>query len=150
MKSCVPLEDFEYSIVSGRLYKCGKLYPGFDFGKYKGMHFNATHILMHRFIWFLVTGEWPEFEIDHVDQNKHNNCWFNLREATHSQNGQNRQVYSSNHHGTKGVGWHKKSNRWRARIAFDHKTIELGYFDTIEEAQIARENAEKEYFTHAV
>lgn len=144
------IDEFEYSIVSDRLYRNGKRLLGFKFGLYQGVCFNGTSILMHRFIWRLVTGEWPTHEIDHVNRNKRDNRWLNLREATHSENGQNRDVYKNNRTGIKGVGWYPPLQKYRARISKDGATINLGYFDTIEEATEARNKAELELFTHAI
>lgn len=49
--------------------------------------------------------------------------------------------------GNKIVGVSKspnKNNRWIARIMSNYKTINLGYFDTYEEAVIARLSKEKD------
>jgi hypothetical protein len=39
----------------------------------------------HRVIWEMVHGYEPS-EIDHIDQDKSNNCLANLRECTHAEN----------------------------------------------------------------
>lgn len=150
MKPFFKIDQFEYSIVSDRLYRNGKRLLGFKFGNYQGISLEGTSVLLHRFIWRLVTGEWPTDEIDHINRNKYDNRWLNFREATHGQNGQNREVYSNNKTGIKGVGWYTPLSKYRARITKNGSTIELGYFDTIEEATEARKRAEKEIFTHAV
>jgi len=87
--------------------------------------------LAHRLAWYLETGRWPENEIDHIDGDPLNNRISNLRECTHSQNGKN--VYAL------GASFDPKRGKWMARICVDYKHINLGRFDTREEAvEVAR------------
>lgn len=48
--------------------------------------------------------------------------------------------------GVKGVGWDKKSNKWRAYIMFKRKHYHLGYFANLDDAIEAREKAEQKTF----
>ncbi len=100
------------------------------------------HYLAHRLIWLWMTGEWPEFEIDHEDENKSNNRWKNLRKATSSQNLSNRGAPINNTSGFKGV-WKSSTNRWCAEIQFEKKKIVLGHFKTPQEAAKAYKDAAK-------
>lgn len=59
----------------------------------------------------------------------------NLREATRSQNMMNRSVGKNSKSGVKGIGWDKKSQKWRARCQTDGKRKDVGFFDSIEEAK---------------
>lgn len=70
----------------------------------------------------------------------------NLRAVTHSQNLMNRGKFKSNKSGIIGVYWDKRDNVWRAQIRLNGKVIHLGYFDNIEIAIGARQQAEREYF----
>ena len=71
--------------------------------------------------------------IDHIDQNKHNNCASNLRWATKSDNAMNvpKQGGSSKY---KGVSWDASHKKWQSRIKVMYQIIHLGRFDTEEEA----------------
>lgn len=80
----------------------------------------------HNLAYIMMTGCCPEF-IDHIDQNKINNRFDNLRPCTTSQN-------KANTSGYKGV-YLMKSGRWRAQICKDYKIKHLGSFDTKEEAE---------------
>lgn len=60
------------------------------------------------------------------------------------------KIYSSNSSGVRGVSWHKRLQRWEARITFKGQTIHLGFFHTIEEAAKARALAEEKYFSPAI
>ena len=53
---------------------------------------------------------------------------------------------SHNLSGVRGVYYVKRSNKWRARIKFRGKLINLGTYTTIEEAAKARKRAEDEIF----
>ncbi|MEG2210043.1 MAG: AP2 domain-containing protein, partial [Eubacterium sp.] len=56
---------------------------------------------------------------------------------------QSETVSRSNTSGVKGVSWHKGSNKWVARIQFQKKTYNLGYYDKLEDAKQARKEAEE-------
>ncbi len=83
---------------------------------------------VHRICWFLQTGEWPDGSVDHINGVKTDNCWSNLRLATHSQNGCNR-LNSANKSGCKNVYWSNTRNRWVIDITLNrvrvfHKVME--------------------------
>ncbi len=69
--------------------------------------------------------------VDHIDQDKQNNCLSNLRMVTRQQNAFN----------TKAKGYtfrkDKKTKPWQGQIMKDGKAINLGYFATKEEARQA-------------
>lgn len=95
----------------------------------------------HRLAWLLTYGETPP-EIDHINRVKHDNRLANLRPATHAENGQNQNRPKNNTSGAIGVGFHKRSGKWRARITRSGKLRDIGYFDTKEAATAARKAAE--------
>jgi hypothetical protein len=99
--------------------------------------------LAHRLAVFYVTGAWPR-EVDHIDMNKSNNRWINLRVATRSQNRANTRARADNTHGCKGVTRQKK--RWRPQIMVDGKRIQLGLFIRKEDAAKAYLLAAQKYF----
>lgn len=88
----------------------------------------------HRLAWFYMTGKWPKADIDHIDGDRTNNRWVNLREASRSENLCNRRPHRRNPHGLKGIGWDAQRKKWCARICKNYKKIHLGRFDTQEEA----------------
>jgi hypothetical protein len=98
---------------------------------------NGKRHLVHRVIWPLVCGKWPEFDIDHINGNRADNRLTNLREATRSENRRNCRIRGDNKSGLKGVGFHKKRGKYRARIKADGITTNLGFFSTPQEAHTA-------------
>ena len=100
----------------------------------------------HRLAWLYVHGAWPIEEIDHIDMLRTNNKLSNLREATVTQNNVNRPVHSNNKSGTKGVRATKNGERWSARIGVSGRTIDLGCYNTKEEAGAAYAEAARRYY----
>lgn len=96
----------------------------------------------HRLAFLLMTGRWPENEVDHINGDRTDNRWINLRQATRNQNMRNKATYKTNTSGTPGVHFHTRTGRWQARIQVDGKRIALGSFDTQEEAVQERRRAE--------
>lgn len=111
---------------------------------YRYVGFDRQEILAHRLIWFYMTGEWPRCQIDHIDRNRDNNRWFNLREATNGLNTFN-SFRKDNKSGARGVSWSKSSNRWRVRVMVDGKDILIGKFKELNDAIVARQVAEQIY-----
>ena len=89
---------------------------------------------LHRYLLGAKTG----LDVDHQDANGLNNKRANIRIATRSQNLQNAAIHSNNTSGVKGVYWHARTNKWRARVTAGGKTESLGYFHTLEAAASAR------------
>lgn len=84
--------------------------------------------------------------VDHIDGDGLNNRRSNLRLATGSQNAGNQHRRITSTSGYKGVSWHKREQKWTARIQLNHNPKWLGYFDTPEEAHAAYCEAAKLYF----
>ena len=97
----------------------------------------------HRVMWLLMTGKWPDHDIDHINGVRTDNRWVNLRSATRTQNTYNRCAQRNNKSGYKGVFFHKRANRWQAVIGVDGKRIHLGCFRSPELAAAAYARAAK-------
>lgn len=102
----------------------------------------------HRLAWFLMTGAFPPKgrEIDHINRNRADNRWENLRLVTRSQNNMNAGLRSDNKSGQKGVGRRKDTGKWYARVTVQRRIILLGHFGSYDEAVAARRAAERRYF----
>ncbi len=109
---------------------------------YIGIKIKSERYVAHRLAWLYMTGAWPEDRIDHIDGDRANNKWKNLREATVSQNVCNSDVRTDNDAGFRGVCWHPKSGRWAVKTQFGDKSYALGYFaiqsDAVKFAEMCR------------
>jgi hypothetical protein len=103
---------------------------------------NNTTVLLHRFILNAPSG----YVVDHINHDKTDNRKSNLRICTYQENNRNKAKLESNTSGTTGVYYHKKTKKWRAQIGKNNNIICLGEFDDIEEAKIARFEAEDSIF----
>lgn len=114
--------------VAGYVGTLGYIMIGIDGRKYTA----------HRLAWLYMTGEWPA-QVDHVDMNKSNNAWANLRIGGYPENNANKAVRADSLSGIKGVYKYpdRKKRPWNAKIRFNNKQYNLGYFATKEEASDA-------------
>jgi hypothetical protein len=91
---------------------------------------------IHQVVWILTRGgNPPSKDIDHIDGNILNNAHWNLRDVSTSANLHNTKA--------KGYYWCKNNCNWHARIKVNYKQINLGRFNTEEEAHAAYEAAKK-------
>ena len=93
-------------------------------------------------IWFIQTGQWPAKEVDHENRTPLDNRWTNLREATRSEQTQNRERRKPH---PLPVGVKRRYNRFEASIAIDKKRIYLGMHPTAEAAGQAYLDARERY-----
>lgn len=102
----------------------------------------------HRLIWLWMMGDWPTDQIDHLNHNRADNRWCNLRLVTHAENGKNQSIRVTNTSGAMGVWWDSKRNSWQAYIDASGRRIHLGRYTTKTDAIIARKAAERAHGYH--
>jgi hypothetical protein len=101
---------------------------------------HTKNIRMHRLILNVKDNEL----VDHINNNRNDNRKENLRIANKSTNGINRGCNKNNELQIKGVFFSR--GKYNVRIMKDGKNYYIGVFDTIEEAQHARIEKERELF----
>ena len=99
--------------------------------------------LSHRIAFLYVEGYIPENEVDHMNRNRSDNRWKNLRKVSTSCNSQNCSVSKNNTTGVTGVYYDKSRCKWLVNIKINYKDKYLGRFDDFNDAVIARYNEEK-------
>jgi hypothetical protein len=105
---------------------------------YPTAYVNGEMIRMHVFLGYK--------RHDHHNRNKKDNRKENLIPCTVQENSRNRSITSKNISGFIGVYWSKQSQRWRAQVKIDRKTLDLGGFIDKEDAIRARLQAEAKYY----
>lgn len=99
-------------------------------------------VYMHR----LILKAAPDALVDHINADTLDNRRSNLRLATPEQNGQNKRLNSLSETQLKGVGWHKRRQKYHARIQLQGMRYHLGYFDDAESAALAYDAAARLLF----
>jgi len=112
-------------------------------GRIRDTDGRARQVSLHRYILDITD---PKVFIDHIYHDTLDNRQSRIRVVTPSENNQNARIPSDNTSGHKGVYFDTKRKKWRVCIGFDGKTKSLGRFDSLVEAVIARNAAEKKYF----
>lgn len=109
-----------------------------------GVKVNQQRFTASRIIFALVNKFDPgEREVDHIDGNPLNNHPKNLRIADRSQNASNKGISRVNTSGVIGVTWCKRTKKWMAQIGLLGRTLFLGRYHHISDAESARKEAEQ-------
>lgn len=146
---------YHYDSITGKItarlpqhqIPVGKELGSLHIGGYLEMTIGGKPYLVHRIIWLYQKGYLPE-QVDHVDHNRLNNTWSNLREVTNQDNTKNTSLSVNSTTGINGVSYMKSRGKYRATIMVDRKQIHLGLFNTIEEAKASRAAADVVYGFH--
>ena len=102
--------------------------------------------LAHRLAWLYKAGCWPADMVDHINRNKADNRWCNLREATRSQNAQNAGLQENNTSGVRGVHWSKREGKWCVRCMLGGKRYSFGLYDDLKTAAAVAADARKKLY----
>jgi hypothetical protein len=102
---------------------------------YPRIKIDGKTYVVHRIIWRMMTnGPMPD-EVDHINNDRFDNRWCNLRAAERTDNMCNFRLKSNNKSGIKGVSWRKSNRKWAAQIQHNNKRLWLGIFDDPTQAQ---------------
>lgn len=116
---------------------------------YRTINVSGKPFLAHRLAFFYMTGVMPTAKIDHINGDRSDNRWENLRDVSQAENSRNQRPHRSNKSGVTGVRYIKTSGKWLAEIRFDYVLNHIGLFDDKFEAICARKSAENALGFHA-
>lgn len=137
-QQCLAVNGQRAGRVAGRLNGMGYVIIGINRRGYRA----------HRLAWLYMTGDWPLHQIDHIDGNRANNVFANLRDIPCHGNLQNTKIQVNNTSGYPGVGFHRASGKWYAKITIHRCVKSLGLFESKEDAAQAYLDAKQTYHTY--
>lgn len=139
-------DSFTHNVISTSRWN---FHPnGYVIGTRKSPDGTWLRPLLHKFVYAHYFGPVPVgMDIDHIDRDKTNNAYWNLRALTKSFNNANIGRRRDNTSGFHGVTWCRNGKgHWHAQIKVNGKHISLGYFaDQAEAAQTVNRGYQK-YF----
>lgn len=115
--------------------KIGDIAGSLQHEGYHRVSIDKKEYLSHRLAWFYIYKEWPKGQIDHINGIKNDNRIKNLRDVSHSINGQNQTKHRNGH--LVGTTWCKRDKKWIAYIYINRKRKHIGVFLSQQEAHEA-------------
>lgn len=132
-----------YDPATGTFTRGGKRVGAPNVDGYIVLRLDGRTYLAHRLAWLYMTGTWPQRGVSFRDHDRANLRWENLRLASVRQTAQGRKV--RNKLGVKGVRLTPQGN-YRARIFVDGRTLHLGVYTKLEDAELAYAIAARMHF----
>lgn len=137
---------FTRLIAKSRRVKIGDIAGSLTNDGYFLIMINNSSYLSHRLAWLYITGSFPNNYIDHINGNKGDNRFCNLRDVNFNGNQQNiRKARVNNKSGLLGVS--KEGNKWRAQITVNKICKFIGLFDSKESAHNAYLESKRQLHT---
>ena len=122
-------------VVAGNIDNLGYIRVNVDYKAYR----------CHRLAFLFMEGVFPPDQVDHINHDRTDNRWDNLRHVTVQENQRHCAIRSTNKSGVTGVHWNKEKESWDSYINVDMKRIHLGRTSDKEEAIRWRKAAEVKY-----
>lgn len=105
---------------------------------YRVISVKGKQYLAHRLA-FLLMGVNCPLVVDHINRDRLDNRWTNLRGTNRGGNAKNAGLRKDSKSGYRGVSYRKSKAKWRAYIQSDGKQFHLGFYDSAELAYAARQ-----------
>ncbi len=142
--------DPDTGVFTNKIWRSSRSLPGQEVGSVDSKGYLHTIVdgriyRLHRLAFLYVTGLVPSF-VDHINRDRQDNRWENLRGADCRQNSGNSGIARHNTSGFRGVSRNRSSGKWHAQIKINGKQTYLGRFETPEQAAHTYNLAAKEHF----
>ena len=140
---CLQQRGYTYNKETGKIYGIhGKeIKSKSRYGYIKLKPTNTIDLKGHHFAWYMTYGNVNFDMLDHINHIRDDNRIENLRIVSQQQNMWNKTA--------KGYTWNKKENKWQCQIGRNGMVINLGLYDSEEEASsiyiIAKKICDKIY-----
>ena len=115
---------------------------------YQQIFVNYKTYLAHRLAWLLHSKEWPPEEIDHINGDRSDNRYMNLRLVNKQENHRNERKNRRNKSGVMGVNSQPGPNPWYVQIRCNGRNKHVGVFADWFDAVCARKAAEHKHGFH--
>jgi hypothetical protein len=138
--------EFTWIMIPNNTIKLGRIAGKLMPNGYTNIRVKKRNYYAHRLAFLWMTGKFPKETVDHINHNKSDNRWNNLRPASYSENMINVKITTRNTSGCKGVYWHKGAQKWCARGTKNKITTSLGLFTCLKEASKRFKDWQKENF----
>ena len=103
------------------------------------------NLLMHRLIMDVLDNS--NMDVDHIKHNKNDNRKLEIRLVNKTQNMMNKSLMQSNKTSKiPDVTWDSQRSKWYSYISLYGKRVNLGLYENIEDAIVARKEAEDKYY----
>lgn len=137
---------FRWLVKPAPRYRAGQTVGTPDKDRYLRVQIRGRTYKLHRLAFLYMRDAWPQGQVDHIDGNKTNNRWGNLRDVDQATNQQNRRSPQRGAAiGLLGV-YRKKGNRkFTARISIGGRRVGLGSYETPQAAHDAYLRAKRAY-----
>lgn len=142
-------EVLKYDPLTGKLFWKERASPAWFNGKHAGKEalncldngyltgvLDGAKAMSHRVIWAMQTGEWPD-QIDHIDGDRANNKWANLRSVSYTEQSRNRKLNARNKSGVPGVFWSGSEKRWKVKCGRAHVGTFRKFYEAVEARRAA-------------
>jgi hypothetical protein len=115
-----------------------------DNNGYLRVKFKGKLWLVHQLVFLMHNGYIPKM-IDHIDQNKTNNCIENLRPVTKAENTYNCKARSNNISGVKNVHWNKRFGKYFVKLKSNGVMHHFGAYKDLELAELVAIEARNKF-----
>lgn len=108
---------------------------------YRQVEIDGVSYKVHRIIFALANGKWPDGEIDHINGDPTDNSVRNMRDVSGTDNMLNKGIYRRNETGEPNISLRRETyleKRWHVQMV-SRGVKHQAYFATLDEARIWRD-----------